>query len=92
MGNRSPGKIKREGRKAYTNGSDATDNPYTHQTWSGNAEYWYEGWKEEQAYKLELEAEENVQADIDSFLEGSKNEIICCPHCGLKIRITKEGE
>ena len=49
MGNRSPGKIKREGRKAYANGCDATDNPYTHQT---NAEYWYEGW-------CELESEEN---------------------------------
>ena len=57
MGNRSPGKIKREGRKAYSNGCDATDNPYTHRTWSGNAEYWYEGWLEEQAD--ELESEEN---------------------------------
>ena len=54
MGNRSPGKIKREGRKAYANGYDATDNPYTNQT---NAEYWYEGWCEEQTY--ELESEEN---------------------------------
>ena len=55
MGNRSPGKIKREGRKAYANGCDATDNPYTHQTWSNNAEYWYEGWKEERLYELESE-------------------------------------
>ena len=58
MGNRSPGKIKREGRKAYANGCDATDNPYIHQTWSGNAEYWYEGWLEEQAHELETEEKE----------------------------------
>ena len=82
MGNRSPGKIKREGRKAYANGCDATDNPYTHQTWSGNAACWYEGWLEEQAYELETEEKAN----------DSKDEIICCPHCGLKIRITKEGK
>ena len=58
MGNRSPGKIKREGRKAYANGCDATDNPYAKRiglTWC--SESWYEGWKEEQAHELESEEE-----------------------------------
>ena len=85
MGNRSPGKIKREGRRAYANGADSTDNPYK-QTWSYSHaedwyEDWYEGWKEEQAYELGSETWNIL-----------KDETICCPHCGLKIRITKEGE
>ena len=67
MGNRSPGKIKREGRKAYANGSDATDNPYTHQTWSGNAEDWYEGWKEEKYCGLKSEVKEMFLANRNIY-------------------------
>ena len=68
MGNHSPGKIKREGRRAYANGCDATDNPYKIKLRPNGyvpvaADYWYEGWKEEQANELETEEKEMLLAN-----------------------------
>ena len=32
-----------------------------------------------------------VKIALEAMIEESKNEIICCPHCGLKIKLIKEN-
>ena len=65
MGNHSPGKIIRAGRKAQMEGYSLEDNPYKirlpkigHATVA--ADYWEEGWKEAQE-----EEQEDIKREIE---------------------------
>ena len=70
MGHNSPSKLRRDGRIAYENGIDLTDNPYSYRVWCDKATNWEDGWLEAQKQKLK-----KIISDTSEY----------CPECGHKL-------
>ena len=74
MGNRSPSRIRREGRNAHAEGSLKEDCPYANKPYTPY-DSWMEGWEDAEkdavhSFEEEKEAEELcafIMAEIESF-------------------------